>query len=185
MNRRVGGVAAVCCGFFAAVPAMAAAAEAAQSSNLPKVINFTILATILVLAIRRPLANYLDARAQQIRERLSETRADREAAGRAEALAEQRSTTLDDEVEAARRRIAESAAAEGRRIVAAAEEQARKISAAAEAELEAEVRSAERRLAAGAARAAVRLARTRLRDTMSEEDHRRLVDAGIAAIRSN
>ena len=158
------------------------AAEEESASNLPKIVNFTILATILVLALRKPLSGYLEARALQIREQLSEARSNRDAAARAAERAAQRSAELEDEVQAARARIADAASAEGRRIVAAAEEQAKKISAAAQAELNKEVRIAERRLAAGAARAAVQIARGRLRDTMSDEDHRRLMDAGITAI---
>lgn len=170
---------------FAAVVVVASPAFAAEegASNLPKIVNFTILATLLVLALRKPLASYLEARALQIREQLAEARANREEAARAADRATHRSGELDDAVEAARERIAEAATAEGRRIVAAAEAQARKIGAAAQAELNQEVRVAERRLAAGAARAAVRIARTRLRDTMSEDDHRRLLGAGMTAIR--
>ncbi|MXZ60832.1 MAG: hypothetical protein F4228_03000 [Acidobacteria bacterium] len=167
---------------LATVAAPAFAAEEG-ASYLPRVVNFTILATILVLALRKPIAGYLEARALQIREQLAAARADREEAARAAERATARFRELDDEVEAARQRITEAATAEGRRIVAAAEEQARKVGAAAEAELNQEVRLAERRLAAGAARAAVEIARTRLRDTMSEEDHRRLIDAGMTAIR--
>lgn len=155
------------------------------ASNLPKIVNFTILATILVLALRKPIASYLEARALQIREQLAEARANREEAARAAVRATERSQSLEDEVETARQRITEAATAEARRIVEAAEEQAKKIGAAAQAELNQEVRVAERRLAAGAARAAVAITRTRLRDTMSEEDHRRLLDAGRAALRGD
>lgn len=170
-------------GFILATVAAPAFAAEEGASNLPRIVNFTILATILVLALRKPIAGYLDARALQIRERLAAARADREEAALAAEQATARFRELDGEVEAARQRITEAATAEGRRIVAAAEEQARKIGAAAQAELDQEVRVAERRLAAGAARAAVGIARTRLRDTMSEEDHRRLIDAGMTAIR--
>ncbi|MCY4627023.1 MAG: ATP synthase F0 subunit B [Acidobacteria bacterium] len=155
------------------------------ASNLPKIVNFTILATILVLALRKPLASYLEARALQIREQLAEARTNREEASRAAERATERSRELRNEVETAQRRIAEAATAEARRIVEAAEEQAKKIGAATQAELNQEVRVAERRLAAGAARAAVEITRTRLRDTMSEEDHRRLLDAGRAALRGD
>ena len=181
LSRRVILAAAVAVMLLAAGAPAFAAEEGA--SNLPKIVNFTILATILVIVLRKPIAGYLEARALQIREQLAAARADREAAARTAERAAARSRELDDEVEAARQRITEAATAEGRRIVAAAEEQARKIGATAQAELNQEVRVAERRLATGAARAAVRIARTRLRDTMSEEDHRRLIDAGMTAIR--
>lgn len=180
--RRPLPVAALAGAILATVAAPAFAAEAG-TSYLPRVVNFTILATILVLALRKPIAGYLGARALQIREQLAAARADREEAALAAARATERFRELDGEVEAARQRITEAAAAEGRRIVAAAEDQARKIGAAAQAELDQEVRVAERRLAAGAARAAVGIARMRLRHTMSEEDHRRLIDAGMTAIR--
>jgi len=170
-------------GFILATVAAPAFAAEEGASNLPRIVNFTILATILVLALRKPIAGYLDARALQIREQLAAARADREEAALAAERATGRFRELDGEVEAARQRITEAATAEGRRIVAAAEEQARKIGAAAQAELNQEVRVAERRLAAGAARAAVGIARTRLRNAMSEEDHRRLIDAGMTAIR--
>lgn len=168
---------------LAVVASPAFAADGETASNLPKIINFTILAAILVLALRKPLGSYLEARAAQIREQLAEARANREEAARATEAAAQRTATLDEAVEAARHRIAEAATTEGRRIVTAAEEQAKRISAAAEAELSKEVRIAERRLATGAARAAVQIARARLRNTMSDEDHRRLLDSGIAEIR--
>ena len=155
------------------------------ASNLPKIVNFTILATILVLALRKPIASYLEARALQIREQLAEARTNREEAARAAERAVERSRELDNEVETARQRITEAATTEARRIVEAAEEQAKKIGATVQAELNQEVRVAERRLAAGAARAAVEIARTRLRETMSEEDHRRLLDAGRAALRGD
>ncbi len=179
------GCSALVGGSILAVPTLAGAAEAGGGSELPKIVNFTILAAILVLALRKPLAAWLGARAQQIREQLADARADREEAARARELARSRTASLDDEVEAARRRIAESAAEEGRRIVAAAETQARKITAAAEAELQQEVRRAERRLAADAARLAARLARSRVENSLSDEDHERLLNAGIAAIRSS
>ena len=175
--------AAVFAGTMLAATAVPAFAAEEGASNLPKIVNFTILATILVLALRKPIASYLEARALQIREQLAAARADREEAARAAERATERFRTLDSEVEAARQRITEAATAEGRRIVAAAEEQARKVGAAAQAELDQEIRVAERRLAAGAARAAVEVARTRLRGAMSEEDHRRLINAGMTAIR--
>lgn len=165
-------------------PLAAWAAEGEAASNLPKVVNFTILATILALALRKPLANYLNARAAAIRDQLAQARADREEAGKAAEAAAHRKEILETEVEAVRRRIAQSARDEGERIVAAAEVQARKITENAETQLTAALEAAERRLAAGAARATVRLARARLETGMSEEDHKRLLDTGIAAIRS-
>ena len=181
--RRSHNRAAVLLLLLAVVASPAFAADEATASNLPKIINFTILATILALALRKPLGSYLEARASQIREQLAEARANREEAARAREAAAQRTATLDEAVEAARQRIAEAANTEGQRIVTAAEEQAKRISVAAEAELSKEVRLAERRLATGAARAAVEIARARLRNTMSDEDHRRLLDSGIREIR--
>ncbi len=169
---------------FLVLPAVVLAAEGEASSNIPKLVNFTILAGLLVVLLRKPLANFLDAKAQQIRDELEASRADRAAAAAARELAEARDTGRDAEAERTRARITESAVEEGQRIIAAAEEQAKKITAAAEAEVEAEVRNAERRLTAAAARAAVRVTRERLRTGMTDEDHSRLIHAGIEAIRS-
>ena len=164
------------------IPAMALAAEG-ESSNIPKLVNFTILVVILVMALRKPLANYLNARADAIRDQLTQARADRRKAEATAAAAERRAATIDEEVEPVRARIADAAQAEGQRIVAAAQAQADKITQSAETEVEAAVRAAERRLAAGAAQAAVRLARIRLETGMSDEDHERLLETGIRAIR--
>ncbi len=166
-----------------ALPVAAFAAEGEGSPNIPKAVNFTILAAILIYLLGKPVGNLLNAKANQIREGLEAARGDRAAAAEARALAERREASRDADAEAARDRIRESAVAEGQRIIAVAEEQARKLTAAAEAEIQAEVRAAERRLAASAAQAAVRVARKRLA-TMSDEDHDRLVQAGIQAIRS-
>lgn len=166
------------------LPAAAPGAEGEASSNIPKAVNFTILAGALILLLRRPIGNLLDAKAEQIREELEASRADRAAAEAAGELAETREADRDAAVEQTRARITSAAVEEGKRIIAAAEEQATKITSAAEAEVEAEVRAAERRLAAAAARAAVRVTRERLRTGMTDEDHSRLIHAGIEAIRS-
>ena len=168
----------------AATPVLAAEESGVIGFDLARVINFSILATILVLVLRKPLGGYLNARTQQIRDQLVAARENREQAGEAAEQAARVAAGLDDETAAARRRILEAASAEARRIVAAAEEQAARITAGAEQELDAEVRSAERRLASRAAEAVARLARARLREGVSAEDHRRLVGAGLRAIRS-
>ena len=169
---------------FLALPALGVAAEGEASSNIPKLVNFTILAVALIALLRKPLANFLDAKAQQIRDELEASRVDREAAAAARDLAAARDTGRDAEAEQTRSRITAAAVEEGQRIVAAAEEQAKKITAAAASEVEAEIRSAERRLTAAAARAAVRVTRERLRTGMTDADHSRLIHTGIEAIRS-
>ena len=171
--------------FAAAAPVLAAEESGVIGFDLARVINFSILATILVLVLRKPLGGYLDARSRQIRDQWVAARENREKAGEAAEQAARIAAGLDDETAAARERILAAAAAEARRIVAAAEEQAARITAGAEQELGAEVRAAERRLASRAAEAVARLARARLGDGVSAEDHRRLVGAGIRAIRSS
>ena len=168
----------------AAAPALAAEESGVIGFDTARVINFSILATILVLVLRKPLGGYLNARSQQVRDQLVAARENREKAGEAAEQAARLAAGLDDETAAARKRILDAAAAEARRIVASAEEQAARITAGAEQELAAEVRSAERRLAGRAAEAVARLARARLREGLSAADHRRLVGAGIRAIRS-
>lgn len=162
-----------------AVPAAGLAAEEGSSSNIPKLVNFTILAGLLIYVLGKPVANFLDARARQIREELAASRTDREEASRALELAGALDAARSREAEETELRITEAAVAEGRRIVAAAEAQAKKLTANAHAEIEAEIRAAERRLAASAARAAVRAAREQLTAKTSDADHARMVRAGV------
>jgi len=170
---------------LAAAPAAAAEAEGGVIGfDLGRVINFSILAAILAWALRKPLGGYLNARAEQIRERLAAARENRRRAEVAAERADRVTASVDEEVSAARKRILETARVEGRRIVAAAEEQAARVTAAAEEQVAAEVRSAERRLAARTTRAVAEAAAARLRDGVSAEDHRRLAAAGVRAIRS-
>lgn len=93
---------------LAAAPAAAAEAEGGVIGfDLGRVINFSILAAILAWALRKPLGGYLNARAEQIRERLAAARENRRRAEAAAERADRVSASVDEEVSAARKRILE------------------------------------------------------------------------------
>ncbi len=179
MKRRI-----VAAAGFAALLVPSAAFAAEGLVDVPKIVNFTILAAILGYALRKPLAAFLQAKTEQIRRQNEQvanwTRDSAELRGRAET----RTASLGGEEAATLARIREAAVEEAGRIVAEAEAQAAQISEQAQRELEARVRAAEDALRRSSAQAAARIARERIRKEITDEDRNRLFDAGLDAIRA-
>lgn len=152
---------------------------AAEGGELPRIVNFAVLAAILVLALRKPLAGYLNARTDQIREQLREAaektaRAEEERKQAAELLGR-----LDEEVQKTRAEAERDAEVERKRILEAAEKEAARIRELARKEIAAEVETGRRKLLARATELSVELAQKKLESTMTEEDQKRLIDRSI------
>ena len=75
---------------------------AAEGGELPRIVNFAILATILVLVLRKPLADFLNAKTTQIREELQQARSRQTNAEVERRRAEELLASLDQEVQKAR-----------------------------------------------------------------------------------
>jgi len=153
--------------------------------DVPKLVNFTILATILVFALRKPISGYLKARTEQIRLENQKVKDWNEEAASLLAQALERKSSLSGEEEAAISRIREAAVEEAGRIVAEAEAQAEQILEQSQRELESRVRAAEGTLRRASARAAAEVARDRIRQEMNDADRHRLLDIGMDAIRAD
>lgn len=160
----------------------ASPALAAEGGELPRIINFAVLAAILVLVLRKPLAGYLNAKTEQIREQLKETKSKQERADAERTKSEDLLARLDDEVQKARDEARRAAEAERERIVKSAEQEAARIREIARKEIEAEVEAGRRRLSARATELSVELAHKKLRSAMGPEDQTRLIDQSIEVL---
>jgi F-type H+-transporting ATPase subunit b len=167
--------------FLAAVVTLSGASPlaAAEGGELPRIVNFAILAAILVLVLRKPLGGYLNARTEQIREQLKEAKSKQERADLERTKSEDLLARLDDEVEKAKAEARRAAEAERQRILTAAEQEAARIRELARKEIEAEVEAGRRKLLARATELSVELAHEKLQKTMGAEDQARLIDRSI------
>ncbi len=152
---------------------------AAEGGELPRIVNFSILAVVLVLVLRKPLAEFLNAKTAQIREELSEARTRDANAAVETKRAEELLASLNREVRKAKDEAIRSAQAEKERILKTAEHEAARIRAIAKKEIEAEVEAGRRRLFARATELAVELAQKKIASSMTDADRDRLIDRSV------
>ena len=152
---------------------------AAEGSNLPRITNFAIVAAAIFVALKKPLAGYLQARTDQIRAELADAK---EKSAKAEVELEQAKAllgSLDDEVEKAKGEARKAAEAEKACILDAAETEAARIREIAKKEIDNEVETARRKLFARAAELSVSLAEEKLESSLTEQDQTKLIDRSI------
>ena len=163
----------------------AAAEEHHDEGILPTVarlLNFAILAGVLVYFLGKPVGSYLTARSSQIRQDLvnaAEMR--RAAASRLEEIQRQLAA-LPGELDAMRTRGAEDIAAEERRIASTAQAERARLLEQTRREIDMRLRVARRELTEHAAQLAVDVARARITRTMTREDQLRLLDRYAAQV---
>jgi F-type H+-transporting ATPase subunit b len=133
-----------------------------QSYWLSVVLNFVVIAAVILWAARKYLPGMFRDRSAAIQKAMQEAQMASEDARRRLAEIESRLMKLDVEIGAMRNAAEKEGAAEEARIRAAAEEDARKIVASAEQEIAAASKAARRQLTAYAADLAVGLARKKI-----------------------
>jgi F-type H+-transporting ATPase subunit b len=133
-----------------------------QSYWLCVLLNFVVIAAVLVWAARKNLPGIFRARTASIQKAMQEAQKASEEARRRLGEIEARLAKLDTEIGAMRDAAEKEGAAEEARIKAAAEEDARKIIASAEQEISAAAKNARRQLTAYAADLAVGLAKKQI-----------------------
>jgi F-type H+-transporting ATPase subunit b len=134
-----------------------------QSYWLSVVLNFVVIAVIILWAGRKFLPGMFRARTAAIQKAMQEAQKASEEARRKLADIEARLAKLDVEIGRMREAAEKEGAAEVVRIQAGAQEDARKIVAAAEQEIAAAVKAARRQLTAYAGDLAVSLAQKQIR----------------------
>ncbi len=193
-TRRVALVLSITAALFvfapvAAVPANAAAEggehhEESLASFLSRVVNSALLFGGLYYLLRRPLADHLVRRAEQVRVDLATARDTRANASVQLEAIEAKLRELPGELEALRRRGAEEIAAEQARIVEQTAVERERLLEQTRREVEQRVRTARRELTALAANLSVDVARRRLAAQMTAADQLRLIDRCAVQMRS-
>ncbi len=152
---------------------------AAEGGELPRIVNFAILATVLILVLRKPLTDFLNAKTTQITDELKQARTRETNAEVERRRAEKIRARLDQEVQKARDDARRAAQAEKERILKTAEQEAARLRAVAKKEIETEVEAGRRRLFARATELSVDLAHKKIASAMTDADRDRLVDRSV------
>lgn len=161
---------------LAPTPAFAATAEGGVMETVAKLFNFAVLAGILVYYLRRPIANYLVDRSQQIRHALVAAAATRERASTDLESITSRLSALPAELEALKARGAEEVQAEQARIRTQAAAERERVLAETRREIDQQYRLARRALVQETADQAAIVARARIERDITAADQTRLID---------
>lgn len=172
--------------FCLAPPAAAAAAGDDHGSPLSTVWkwgNFILLFGGLAYCLRRPLREFLQARARGIEEGLaSGKRAQEEAESKMSAI-EVQMARLDEDIDGLKQQAARESEEERQRIIDSSNAEAERIVAMARREIEGMQRSAQAELKAHVARLAVDLAEERLQKGLEPSRNQRLVSRFVGSLK--
>ena len=152
--------------------------------TVAKLFNFAILAGILVHFLRRPIANYLVDRSQQIRHALIEASATRERASGDLASIQARLAALPAELDALKARGADEVQSEQVRIRELAASERERVLAQTRREIDQQYRLARRALVHETAEQASAVARARIERDMTPADQARLIDRYLNQVRA-
>jgi F-type H+-transporting ATPase subunit b len=167
---------------IAAVPALAAGAEAGPHDLLYRVINFVHLIAVLTYFARKPLQSFFADRRNKIQDDLKNAAELRRRAEERHSKWQRRLVDLESELESIRAASRERAERERDEILEAAGAAAERIQAAAHIAIDQEVRRATEQLRDEASDLAVELAAEILREQVTAQDRNRLLDEFIERV---
>ena len=147
-----------------------------------RVINTIALIVLLVYFLKQPLVDFFSERTEQISKDLDGAREQRE---NAEALIkeyEQKIAGMEQELEKMRAELASIAQAEREKVVSNADQMAEKMVASAKVTAEQEVRKARIALKNEAVELAVQMAEAMIREKITEDDRRTIVEDYLAKV---
>ncbi len=187
--KRISGVVSCLAGTFL-FAAYALAEEAAEGGHeetltfmgdwLPRIINFLIIAGVIVYFARKPIRDFFTNRSAEIAKSIQDSRETRERA--VAALVDMEKKVKDFEAETAR--LVADAQARGEKDKQAVVEEGRKIAQDVQAQvkqgIEIEVQKAKASLAAEASLLSIDLAEGRIKEKIGSQDHERIVKEYIA-----
>lgn len=187
-SSRVG--AAIGCLVLIALPLVSVAAEAEHQPGiinlnltlLLQTINFIILAIVLYKFLFKPLASFMEKRAEGIRHSLEEAKQAREEVARARAEYEEALRTARQEGAALRQRMERELTEERERAIQQSREEANRMITQARAEIDQEVRRAKAELREETVTLSLTAAERLLQRNLTEEDNRRLAEEYIEEI---
>ncbi len=153
-----------------------------DKSLIIQAINFVILLFVLHRLLYKPLMATMEARSSAIKKSLDEAQAARAEATRQQEENAARLKAAYSEAAAIHDQARKDAAEEQRRLVEAARAESQRMMESAKAQLEADVRRAREDLRREVSEIAVAVAEKLVRQSLRDEDHRRIVDDAIASI---
>lgn len=165
--------------------AAAAAAEEGHDSWMPtiaKIFNFAVLIGILVYFLKAPIAGYLRSRGESIRKDLVEAAALRSSAETQLSSMRAQLAKLPAELEELTNRGREELAAERVRMKDATAREREKLLERTRREIDLQFRLARRELLEHTADLSMSLARQRVEQTITPDDHRRLIEQYAAEV---
>ena len=151
---------------------------------IARLVNFGILAGVLVYFLRSPLATYLNDRGTQIRGDLVNAAETKNTAAAQIEEIERKMKSLPAELEALRAQGAQEIAAEEARIRTAAALERERLLEQARREIDLQVKMAERELVSHAAELAVSVATERIKKNITDDDQQRLVDRYVQQLKN-
>jgi F-type H+-transporting ATPase subunit b len=169
-------------------PALAWAAEGGggliniDKSLIIQAVNFLILLIVLHRLLYKPLLAKMEERTSAIKKSLDEAQAARADAARAQQENAARLQAAYAEAAAIREQALREAREEARKEIESAQAQARKLVADTKAQLEGEVRRARDELRREVSDLAIGVAEKLVRQSLRDDDHRRVVDDAIASV---
>lgn len=180
---------AIFAAMMAVLPAVALGSEAAHGEEitfmgdwLPRLVNFGVIAAMLVYFLRKPARDFFRNRTAEIGRAIEESRQARERA--AAALSEMERKLKELEAETAR--MIADAKGRGEKDRQALIEEGRKVAADVQAQVKAgvdiEVQKARAGLAAEAALLAVDLAESTVKQKITKQDHDRILKEYISKV---
>jgi len=149
---------------------------------IKRVMNFGLLAALLVFLLRKPIADFFGGRRQQISQQLADLERARD---EAKAQLKEYEAKLS-QAAAERERILSDFVAQGEaekaKIIEEGKRSAERLQEAARMTIEAELKAAKLRLREEMAESTVRMAEEMLRKTIKPADHERLVGEYLAKV---
>jgi F-type H+-transporting ATPase subunit b len=182
--------------FVVVAPALAVAATAEGTAEhggglinidrslIVQVVNFVVLLVILHRLLYRPLLAKMTERTEAIRKSLDEAQAARAEAARQQEENAARLRAAHQEAAQIRDHALREAAEESRKHMDAAQAQAKKLVEDARAQMEAEVRQARDTLRREVSDLATTVAEKLIRQSLRDEDHRRIVAEAVGRLGS-
>lgn len=147
-----------------------------------KIVNFAILAGILVYFARKPFKNYLEARTAGIQKSLDDARTAKELAEQALKEVQERLRLKDQELAEILANATNSGEAERDALVREAERMSQKILEHARSNIDFELNKARDAIKAEAVELAMGLAERRLREKLTPEEQRKLLEESITSL---
>jgi F-type H+-transporting ATPase subunit b len=160
--------------------AYASEAEAAEPINWvdfgERTVAIAIVVVVLVKLLKKPIANFLDARREEIKRLLAELETKTAEAKAENERVQVKLATLEEETQKIFDELIAEGEAEKQKIIAAAHREAAYIQQQAEVAIEQEVQSARSKLKDEVAELSVAAAESIIQKKIRAEDQRRLID---------